>query len=202
MIRVFRFIKPKSFDEQGIRNCLASGKDSITFALTNDEANKLRDRLAQVLPNESSPIWFHIQYDPLHGLDERPLHSTVDHRHEGSTFSLLCQMGSLRSHSLFYSHISFSNKLIKCEFRPAGRTPDALVMEFDDIRISIPFDAIQKNNILINKQNEKGVLLLLPLKYTPYIYRLEPVKTDKKDAAKADMKQVRYVMIVFFFPCL
>ena len=66
-------------------------------------------------------------------------------------------------------------------------------MEFDDIRISIPLNAIQKNNILINKQNEKsGILLLLPLKYTPYMYRLEPVKSGKKDTEKSDMKQVRY----------
>ena len=145
-----------------------------------------------VLPNDFSPIWFHIKTDPLNGLDQRALHATVDHRHEGSTFSLSCQFGALRSHNIFYSHMSLKNKVVTWSFRPARALPNTLVIEFENIRILIPFDAIQKKNILVNKTKDSNeVCLLIPLIYTPYIYRLESDKNDKQNVN--NMKQVRYV---------
>lgn len=197
-----RFVQPDKFDESGIRNCGEGGNDSIQFKLTRSEANRLRDRIVQVLPNESSPIWFHISSDPLNILDCRPLQTTVDYRHEGSTFVLSCQFGSLRSYNLFYSHASFNNKVVDVTFRPARQNPDSLVIEFDKIRLVIPFDAIQKKNILVNKQKKgNGVFVLIPLRYIPYMYRLEPVKSDGKDNQNSNMKQVRYgILFSLFFP--
>ncbi len=126
--------------------------------------------------------------------------TTDNNNHQGSTFSVSCQFGSLRSYNQFYSHVPFNNKVVDVTFRPARSYPDSLNIEFDNIRLVIPFKSIQKNNILVNKENEKtnGIFILLPLKYVPYVYRLEPVKPNQN----SDMKQVRYGYYIHFFSFL
>jgi hypothetical protein len=187
-----RFVQPKIFDKTGIKNCGEGGNDTFQFKLTRDEANRIRDKFAQVLPNESSPIWFHILSDPLYALDQRPIQTTDDPRHQGSSFSVSCQFGSLRSYNQFYSHVPFDNKMVDVTFKPARQTPTSLTIEFDDIQLVIPFNSIQKKNILVNKENGKnGIFILIPLKYVPYIYRLEPIKSDDKTNQNANKKPVR-----------
>ena len=163
------------------------------FMLTRQEANKLRDELAHVLPNDNSPVWFNIISDPLNSLIPRSLVTTSDDHQQGSTFLGSCQFGSLRSYNQFYSHVSFDKKIVQISFKPERSLPDSLHIDFDDIRLVIPFDSIQKKNILVNKEhNQYGVYILLPLKYTPYVYRLVPIKDDDKWNAKTDKKQIRY----------
>jgi hypothetical protein len=197
------FVKPKVFDKKGIKNCGEGGNDTIKFLLPRDEANNLRNRLAQVLPNDYSPIWFNILADPLNSLDQCSLQTTDDNRHQGSTFLISCQFGSLRSYNQFYAHVPFDNKIVQVTFRPPRPYSDSLNIEFDNIRLIIPFDSIQKKNILVNKENEKnGIFILLPLKYLPSIYRLEPVKHDNKANQNLDMKPVRYEYYIHCFSLL
>jgi hypothetical protein len=190
-----RFVKADKFDRDGIKNCGEGGNDTNQFVLSRKEANNLRNKLAQVLPNDYSPIWFTILSDPLNSLDECPLQTTDDNRHQGSTFSVSCQFGSLRSYNQFYSHLPFDNKIVQVMFRPSRPLSDSLNIEFDNIRLVIPFDSIQKRNILVNKENKNGIFILLPLKYAPYVYRLEAVKNGQN----SDMKQIRYDYSIHFF---
>lgn len=184
-----RFVQPKVFNKKGIRNCGEGGNDSIQFELTRDEANRVRDKFAQILPNDSSPIWFHILSDPLGSLGQLSLQTTEDPHHQGATFRVACRFGSLRSYSQFYSHTSFNLQMVNVTFRPARQLPDSLTIEFDNYRIVIPFSSIQKKNILVNKENEtRGIFILIPLKHAPYIYRMEPIN-DKTN--QNNMKQVR-----------
>ncbi|UJR12729.1 hypothetical protein I4U23_016903 [Adineta vaga] len=187
------FVRPKRFDKKGISNCGENGNDTINFTLARDEANKVRDQLAQVLPNEKSTVWFNILSDPLHLLMPRSLEATTTDVHQqGATFSASCQFGSLRSYNQFYSHVSFNGKIVQLSFIPSKSIPDTLHIEFDDIRIVIPFISIQKKNILVNKDNaENGIYVLLPLKYAPNVYRMEPIKGEDKTAKNPNKKPVR-----------
>ncbi|CAF3334014.1 unnamed protein product [Rotaria socialis] len=185
------FIKPKRFDELGIKNCGQGGNDTICFQITREEANRLRDNLCNVLSSDNSPVWFHIVSNPLHSLIPRTLVTTDDIQHAGSTFDVACQFGSLRSYNQFYSHVQFDNKVVKVSFKPLRGTPNAIHIDFDHIRIIIPFKLIQRQNILVNKENSKyGVYVLLPLKYLPNIFRMEPVKGANKADQNAE-KQCR-----------
>ncbi|CAF1279555.1 unnamed protein product [Rotaria magnacalcarata] len=185
------FIKPKRFDESGIKKCGQGGNDTICFQLTREEANRLRDNLSSVLSNDNSPVWFHIVSNPLHSLIPHTLATTDDIQHAGSTFDVACQFGSLRSYNQFYSHVQFDNKVVKVSFKILRRIPNAIHIDFDNIRIIIPFKLIQKQNILVNKENSKyGVYVLLPLKYLPNIFRMEPVKGANKADQNAE-KQCR-----------
>ncbi|CAF3143665.1 unnamed protein product [Rotaria sp. Silwood2] len=186
------FVNPKVFDESGIKNCGKGGNDTIDFKVTRKEVNEIRNKLAQVLPSDNSPVWFSILSDPLHALISRSLMTTDDIRHEGSRFSVSCQFGSLRSYNQFYSHVPFDNKIVEVSFKPGGSIPNSLYIEYDDIRLVIPFDSIQKRNILVNKENaNNGVYVLLSLKYLPNIYQLVSVKNENEIDENSDKKQVR-----------
>ncbi|CAF1170949.1 unnamed protein product [Adineta steineri] len=187
------FVCPNTFDKRGIRNCGENGNDSIKFTLTREEANKVRDQLAHVLSNENSPVWFNILSNPLDLLMRRSLATTsADIYQQGTTFYASCLFGSLRSYSQFYSHNSFDNKIVKLSFIPSRSIPDTLYIEFEDIRIVIPFVSIQRKNILVNKDNaENGIYVLLPLKYAPNVYRLEPIKGGDKSGKNLNTKSVR-----------
>ncbi|CAF5001728.1 unnamed protein product, partial [Rotaria sp. Silwood1] len=183
------FVKAKTFDRNGIKRSGESGNDTIFFYLTREEANSLRDRLALVLSDENSLVWFNICSEPLHNLIPRSLATTDDNFHQGSTFPVICRFGSLRSYNQFYSHISFNNKEVQISIRFIKRKPNNLCIEFNDIQIIISLHSIQKKNILVNKENAKyGVDILLPLKYAPHIYRLESPKPGDKNQ---DKKQIR-----------
>ncbi|CAF0893708.1 unnamed protein product [Adineta ricciae] len=188
------FVKPKVFDKKGIRESGEDGNSTIQFALKREEVNKVRDLLAQVLPNENSPIWFHIFDKPLDSLLQQTLAdpSTVA-PHQGATFSATCLFGALQSYNQFYSHVTFNNKVVNVSFKPARPISNTLYIEFDDIRIVIPFLAIQKKNILINKDN--GMYVLLPLKYGPSVFRMVTIKDNEKKPVRvcADQPNVDFI---------
>ncbi|CAF1307954.1 unnamed protein product [Adineta ricciae] len=187
------FVRPKKFDKKGISNCGEDGNGTINFTLTRDEANKVRDQLAQVLPNENSTVWFNILSNPLDSLRPRSLvATTTDVHQQETTFSASCQFGSLRSYNQFYSHVSFNGQIVQLSFILLKSIPHTLHIEFDDKRIVIPFVSIQKKNILVNKDNtENGIYVLLPLKYSPNVYRMEPIKDEDKTTKNSNRTPVR-----------
>ncbi|CAF1186741.1 unnamed protein product [Rotaria sordida] len=183
------FVKAKTFDRNGIKRCGEGGNDTIPFYLTREEANILRNRLALVLSDDNSSVWFNILSEPLHNLISRSLATTDDNFHQGSTFPVVCRFGSLRSYNQFYSHISFNNREGQISVRFVKQKPNNLCIDFDNIQIIISLHSIQKKNILVNKENAKyGVDILLPLKYAPHFYRLESPKPGDKNQ---DKKQIR-----------
>ncbi|CAF1065628.1 unnamed protein product [Adineta steineri] len=186
------FVRPKTFDKEGIKKCGENGNDEIEFTLTREEANKVREKFKQVLPNENSPVWFTILSNPLDSLISHSLETTtIDVYQQGTPFSASCQFGSLRSYNQFYSHTSFNGKVVKLSFIPSKK-PDTLYIEFDDIRIVIPFVSIQKKNVLVNKDNaEDAIYVLLPLKYAPNVFKMEPIKGEDKTAKNSNKKPVR-----------
>ncbi|CAF1467753.1 unnamed protein product [Adineta steineri] len=186
------FVRPKTFDKEGIKKCGENGNDEIEFTLTREEANKVREKFKQVLPNENSPVWFTILSNPLDSLMSHSLETTTtDVYQQGTPFSASCQFGSLRSYNQFYSHNSFNGKVVKLSFIPSTK-PDTLHIEFDDIRIVIPFVSIQKKNVLVNKDNtEDGIYVLLPLKYAPNVFKMEPIKCEDKTGKNSNKKPVR-----------
>ncbi|CAF4060655.1 unnamed protein product, partial [Rotaria sordida] len=186
------FIKPKEFDKLGIQNCGKSGNDTISVLFTRKDANNLRDKLTTILSSDNSPVWFCIHSDPFHSMIPHSIITTDDDRHVGLTFDISCEFGSLRSYNQFYSHVSFNNKILQVSFNPTRSIPTALYIEFDNIRLTIPFASIQKKKILVNKEKAtNGVYVLLSLKYLPYIYQLERAKGKNTDDENSDMKQVR-----------
>ena len=194
---LFRFLKSKNFDKNGIKKCGENGNDSIEFSLRRDAADRLRDNLKVILPNINSPIWFGILTDPLHNIHifdtKLAMKCSSNHAHQGSKFKVLCQFGSLRSYNLFYSHTSLNNQMVIAEFKSSSKVHDSLHLTFEDIQITIPFHSIQKKNILINKINEQtaGVLILISLQYAPSIYQLMEVKSDDGSFKKGEKKPVR-----------
>lgn len=178
MFFFLRFVNPKRFDALGIQECGTGKNDSVTFQITRGEANKIRDQLVKILPKEDSSIWFSIRSEPLDSLIPRTLDTIDPNRHQGSKFRATCRFGSLFSHNQFYSHVTFDNKIVQVTFKPERQTPESLYIEFDKNRIVIPFKSIQKDNIVVNKENAKnGVYVLLSLKYLPNIFQMVPAKS-------------------------
>ena len=139
-----RVLNIKGFDKEGITNCVDGGNDTIIFNLARGDADKVRDKFIRVLPIESSPIWFNIRSESLHRLLRHPFRTSNETHPQRLSFLPSCEFGSLQSHNQFYSHTSFNNKTPKVFFKPDRQTPNSLYIEFDDTRIVIPFNSIQK----------------------------------------------------------
>ena len=149
-------------DPTGLLSCAAGYNSKCQMIFTRDEVNRIRDSLDTLLSDASAGVLFHITTKPFHSLTLRSLEAQSTEIVPKSQLKVSCYFGSLRSHSEFYIHESFDNKLLKVEIGLIRKVASEIRIQVkNDFSIIIPFSSIQLKNIVVDKsKTSRGVFIL------------------------------------------
>ena len=149
---------------------------------SREEANGIRDKLAMILTDAYTAVWFSIRTNanPFHSFFPRTLRDTDEQEAPKSGYQASCHFGALLSYDCFYSHESFNNKILQLSIQKSHGNPDSLRIQLNqEQKIIVSIASIQKKNILVNNsQGNQRVYILFSLKYTPRMIQSEPPSAD------------------------
>lgn len=172
-------------------SCVDNRNGTNEMNFTRQEANTIRDQLDSIFVEDASSVWFSIFTNPLHGLFSRSLTEDVTSvdPSNASTFRASCFFGSMASHFDFYAHETLKYKVMDVSFeKKFGEICQIRIRLNQDQYIIIPFDSIQRRNILVNHTKPKSTTnVLFPLKHPPLIF---------EESSNRNQKRQRYLSIL------
>jgi hypothetical protein len=131
------------------------------FTCTREQANLIRDRLADVTTDSSSHIWFSMQTDPFHFLHNRRS-MLADAPIKVKEYSVYYHFGSMYSYSTFNIHSEQHPAIHDLCITKWKVEPETIrIMSKNKSRqIFIPVKWIQKQ-VLVNTKDRPCVVLML-----------------------------------------
>ena len=125
-------------------------ENEYLFECTRDEANVIRNNLHLILTSAHNHVWFTINTDPLHTLQEKRVSDQKQVRNPPLNVSF--SFGSMYSTELFYRHTQkfHHTGIIKVWMERSRATSLIISIRSSNTRIIIPIQSIQKT-LLVNR---------------------------------------------------